>query len=149
MSEQQELIPEGIVDSIFEKIKSLASWPFKSAVVYYVKNDVSAWLKEATLKILDGAESKVLGYLDTAYMSYADFRKTIELDWDSYVDAILYQLGFVSVPQGENGGPALVQFSGIPLESTEQETESVFVTVLIQIVLPILIDVIGNWFSKK
>ena len=140
-------VPEGIADTIIGKITDLATWPFKEAITRYVKGNVSDWLKDATLNILDNAENKVVELIDNAAISYAGFRTTLEKDWDSYVDVLLYRLGFISVPQGE--GPAMVEFNGIPLEASEQETESVFVTILIQLVVPVLLEVIGNWFAKK
>lgn len=143
----ETIAPEWILDSIKTTIKNLSTWPFKEAIFSYLKKDVSAWLKEATLKILDSTEEKVVELIGKSGMKYIEFRESLETDWDSYVDAVLYRIGFTSVPQGD--GYATVEFTSIPLEDGEQKAESVVITVLVQFVVPILIELIGSFFAKK
>ena len=145
--ELNTIAPEGVWGSITNTIRNLATWPFKGAIVSYLKKDVSAWVKEATFKILDETEKDVVELIEKVGVKYAEFRESLEADWDSYVDAILYRLGFTNVPQGD--GYATVEFTGIPLEAEEQKAESVVITVLVQLVLPILTKLVADWFKKS
>lgn len=145
--ELETIVPEGIFDSITNAIKNMATWPFKEAIVSYLKKDVSEWLKEATFKILDSSEEKVIELLEKTGTKYLEFRESLENDWDYYVDSLLYRTGFTNIPQGN--GDATVEFTGIPLEAGEQKAGSIVVTVLLQFVLPVLIKLIGSFFAKK
>ena len=148
--ELTSIVPEGILDGLIDRVKNLVTWPFKEIAVSYLKSQISPWLKESTLLILDQSKDAVVEILAKGSLKYSEFRESLEANWDQYVDQLLYRLGFVSIPMGDDG-LELVAFQGFPLESqaaANEDTESVWTIVLIQIVVPVLAQLIAKYFVK-
>ncbi len=141
-----------MIDTIKGTIKGFVSWPFNGLITTLLRDNVSKFLKESTIFILDKYEPKVVEYITGKYQDYKEFRKDLEEKWEEYADRILEKLGFVPVYQGD--GPAMVQFVGFPVESDSEDQNNpenlpIILFVVFQIAIPIIRDLISDWWNRQ